>query len=857
MNVRNNLLLGKKNISYRNKNYPCNCCNCPTSKCQCSCYCKCHIQTIILQFEKKKFNKNYSTEDNIKNKELKLVHNNSTNNIIYDDNKFYKKLISSQNNENEEKENINILNDDNINKNYVKKKLIPINNKKIKNVPSNYSFLMKQKILNQEKSKVEFNKLLYNFSKNKIDNNKMDLIQYEKENKNFSNYNPDFNEEYYNNFYKYSKKQSQTDRNNYKTNKNLINNNSPNNNDYFLYCMTNENFSNKQKRKIETKKINKKTKIKEKKEKLLKYLDNNNNKEQISDNNLINNYLSESIHFENNKQNDKNIGKNKNKKNSDIIDIIKKYENKKININNIHSSTYLIITSFNFSYKRNSLNNEENQKLIKIYEKKIQQLEKKLEEANEKINNNIIEINKLKDELNQNNKKLKTKSNTNNRNILGRNNDSLIIKLPENFQSFKIDKEESLTDDNILNKTSNDNSDNIFKIYNNNVSTINNVCKIYKKKISSKIYKKSIIKKLKHRTLSQPNLNEIKTIENINKILNKNESKEKNKIIKQKLITNKIIYTIYPLSSKQKLLSFDLTSKNFSFKNINSTMSDNFTLNYIESFREEDLQYNSICLFNKNIIYIITGKNSDIFYRYDTINNIFNKICSLKNNHANGVLTLYKDIFFCLSGKFNKKVELFKEEKKEWEEIGEMNIERSCFSTCVIKDKYLFCLFGYSNPTNKYLDTIEFCDISNLNLNSNNNILNWKYLKYMNNNMLNMNICGFVCMNYKNEKIIIFGGINGVEKSPVDKFYQIILDKNFGNNNYRENIYIEETNKEANNIYKNKCYYFPNGLGKFYDNEVNDKNDNIYYYAGFDNNYNVHVIQMKDKLIHDVYFFNN
>ena len=38
-------------------------------------------------------------------------------------------------------------------------------------------------------------------------------------------------------------------------------------------------------------------------------------------------------------------------------------------------------------------------------------------------------------------------------NILGRNNDSLIIKLPENFKKFKMDKDSSFTDDNSFNKT--------------------------------------------------------------------------------------------------------------------------------------------------------------------------------------------------------------------------------------------------------------------------------------------------------------------------------------------------------------------------------------------------------------------
>ena len=133
-----------------------------------------------------------------------------------------------------------------------------------------------------------------------------------------------------------------------------------------------------------------------------------------------------------------------------------------------------------------------------------------------------------------------------------------------------------------------------------------------------------------------------------------------------------------------------------------------------------------------------------------------------------------------------------------------MNIERSSFGTCIIQNKYLFCLFGFSIPTNKYLDSIEFCDISNLN--KHNNV--WKYLKYQNFDRLNMNICGFISMNYQNEKIIIFGGINGNKRKPVDKFYQIILDNNFELNNFNENNYIEEINIQANDIYKINVIFF-------------------------------------------------
>ena len=70
------------------------------------------------------------------------------------------------------------------------------------------------------------------------------------------------------------------------------------------------------------------------------------------------------------------------------------------------------------------------------------------------------------------------------------------------------------------------------------------------------------------------------------------------------------------------------------------------------------------------------------------------KICSLKNNHANGVLISYNDNIFCISGKFNKKVELFSEEKKQWEEINELNIERSYFSTSIIHNNHSITSFS-------------------------------------------------------------------------------------------------------------------------------------------------------------------
>ena len=337
-------------------------------------------------------------------------------------------------------------------------------------------------MIKHKKTQMEFNEL-----RKKIleENNNKDNIT---KNKNINN-NSCLIEGNYNTFYNLSKYKNQNELNNYKTNEQ----------NYIFYLMNKENFYNNKNIK-NNKKANTNNIIENNKEKLLKYLSNENNNKNNTKNkiekNLINDYLSESKHF----------GINKNQTN-DIISILKKYETKKIKIYNksIHS---LRISNFNFSFIKNGLNNEENRKLIKIYEKKIQQLDQKLMEANEKIAslnntiiNNKVEIIKLKEQLNQKNKKNCTE-------IINRNSDSLIIKLPQNFQSQKIFDESNLTED-IINKDNSEYATN--RLNNQNNSSLNDG-KIYKKKIYTKIYKKANINK---RTFSQPNLRIKGTIDKI------------------------------------------------------------------------------------------------------------------------------------------------------------------------------------------------------------------------------------------------------------------------------------------------------------------------------------------------------
>ena len=190
----------------------------------------------------------------------------------------------------------------------------------------------------------------------------------------------------------------------------------------------------------------------------------------------------------------------------------------------------------------------------------------------------------------------------------------------------------------------------------------------------------------------------------------------------------------------------------------------------------------------------------------------------------------------CIGGNYNKKVELYNQAKNEWIDLPELNIERSNFTSVLIKDKYIFCLFGYNLPMKQYLNTIEYLNIGRYKEST------WKYLKYQTDNINYLIFNWSLGINYKNEKIIIVGGSNGQENVGNNFFYQLILSKNFEN----DNNYIEKTNRKLKDINKNKCYLFDKGISI-----INDKN-NIFYLA-FDSEFRVHQFQVNN-MAHDVFY---
>ena len=246
----------------------------------------------------------------------------------------------------------------------------------------------------------------------------------------------------------------------------------------------------------------------------------------------------------------------------------------------------------------------------------------------------------------------------------------------------------------------------------------------------------------------------------------------------------------------------------------------------------------------ENKLYIITGKNYDMLYMYDSAKKKMDKLSGLKNNHSNGNLLLYDNNIICLSGDYNKKVEIYSINKNEWNILPEINIERSNSSSCIINNKYIITLFGYNNPSKEYLNSIEY-----LNINDKDSF--WNYLKYSNPNLINLYISNSFCINFDEKKIIIIGGYNGKDNKYNDKFIQIIFDNDFDYyKNSNQNIIIEESERKLKDININKKYIFSNnGYRKIC------KNNKIFHEI-FDSNYNCHLFQISN-MSQDIYYFHS
>ena len=131
-----------------------------------------------------------------------------------------------------------------------------------------------------------------------------------------------------------------------------------------------------------------------------------------------------------------------------------------------------------------------------------------------------------------------------------------------------------------------------------------------------------------------------------------------NNINRNIAISSQSIFTIYFSYEKPTILCFDIENKTFSFQDYSDfgNFEENYRLSLNNSKNENINNDGNIFITIGTNLYIITGKNYDMLYMFDSIKKTMNKLCNLKNNHSNGTLLNYENNIICLSGEFNKKV---------------------------------------------------------------------------------------------------------------------------------------------------------------------------------------------------------
>ena len=621
---------------------------------------------------------------------------------------------------------------------------------------------------------------------------------------------------------------------------------------------------------------------------------NNNNDENIYKslpknprNSKSNNYLIQKIRYEIPGDNTKDLIINElNKKIEDLIEEFKNSSN-----NNVHNGYNFESIIQNQNDEINNLKSE----FLKLnndnnnLNKKLTNLQNENDELKEQINLYKLELNQLKlnkpkkiyleEEIPLDNNNLKSNFSNYKNNLpeLEEENKKLmeqILEYKKNISTLiddnkkltnqRIDDQKDISDliekNKIFNKQVMEHQNNMITLQEENKNLLNKINDYNLAKVNNKL------KLLKQKNDSFNNLE----IKNGGKVFYKGIPYSEEEIIKkinkrskstQKVLTNtlstKLIsklnietnLNVYPISKikvvgninelggsdnlifrlydGKNIMCYDMKSKGFYFFDFADY--NNFSSNYIS-----DDDNGNILLSYNSLLYIITGKNYDMFYCFNAEKKGMEKLCSLKNNHSKGNLITYHNSIICLSGQHNKKCEIYSIIKNEWNEMKEMNIERSEFGSCIINDKYLFSIFGFNYPKNEYLNTIEYLDLLDEDC-------NWEYLNYKNEKLLSMYIKGLLSINYNDEKIILIGGYNGELNKPIEEFSQLILG-----NNFIEESYIDKVNRKLKDINKNKLYIFNSGI-----TEIIDEKNRLYNIA-YDNEDRIHIFEIRT-MTHDVF----
>ena len=186
-----------------------------------------------------------------------------------------------------------------------------------------------------------------------------------------------------------------------------------------------------------------------------------------------------------------------------------------------------------------------------------------------------------------------------------------------------------------------------------------------------------------------------------------------------------------------------------------------------------DQQYNkngSILLNLFDGLLILSGKNNDYLFYYNSLRNTIYKVAKLLENHSNGGLIYYErdKTVFSLSGQYNKIVEKCSDfnlnsfnKVIHSSYLNEMKVERCDSPYIILNEIYLYTFFGYNNKTNRYLNTIERLNLLKQN--------QWELINYFNENLLATSRKSFATFKVNEEELLFIGGFS--DDMPIDTFF--------------------------------------------------------------------------------------
>ena len=311
---------------------------------------------------------------------------------------------------------------------------------------------------------------------------------------------------------------------------------------------------------------------------------------------------------------------------------------------------------------------------------------------------------------------------------------------------------------------------------------------------------------------------------------------------------------IFTLYDNKRILCFDPDSKTFSLIEF-TDISKQFNNSYKKS--------GSLYLSLNNSLYIITGNYFDTLYHFNLKDRTMKKLNNLNHNHCYGgfisLTTSYSTELICISGTSNKHVELYTSNSNNNNNIpqldtnlwyvnsNELTTERSQSMYVVHNNKYIFAFFGFCYPQNKYLNSIEYCEIIP---NKNERLSQWRCINVVANveniplYLKGHFVFGIGSSQENEEGLIVLGGYDGLNNCAVVNYIEIGFEE--GEEDIMVNV--RPINKNIVDVNVNEGYVFNQGVPAL---AMDNMNKNIVL---FDQRFNVHVLN-REELSHDIYYF--